>query len=81
MENEDQKIEKKQDSWFKKHVDTVIVLGGILTAVLWMNHTTNSLRTELHENFARIEKDITMIKTVLIMKNIMPCEMAKKSEN
>lgn len=57
--------------WFKKHVDTVIVLGAILSSVLWMNG-----------KFAEIEKDITVIKTVLIMKNIMPVELAKNtSEN
>ena len=54
--------------WFKKHVDTVIVLGAILSSVLWMNG-----------RFAEIEKDITVIKTCLIMKNIMPVELAKNS--
>ncbi len=51
--------------WFKKHTDTVIVLGAILSSVLWMNG-----------KFADLEKDVTIIKTVLIMKNIMPIEMA-----
>lgn len=51
--------------WLKKHVDTVIVLGAILSSVLWMNG-----------KFAEIEKDVTIIKTVLIMKNILPCELA-----
>ncbi len=53
--------------WFKKHVDTVVVLGGILASVLWMNG-----------KFAEVEKDITIIKTVLILKNIMPSELAHK---
>ena len=56
--------------WFKKHVDTVIVLGGILASVLWMNGEFNSLK-----------KDITVIKTVLILKNIMPIELAKEERN
>ena len=47
--------------WFKKHVDTVIVLGGILSAMVWMN-----------QKFSAIEKDMAVIKTVLIMKEIMP---------
>lgn len=54
---------------FKKHVDTVIILTGILASVLWMNG-----------KFNEIEKDITIIKTVLIMKNIMPIELASKTE-
>ncbi len=52
--------------WMKKHVDTVIVLGGILTSVLWMNGKFNQL-----------EKEVAVIKTVLIMKDILPKELAK----
>lgn len=51
--------------WFKKHVDTVVVLGAILGSVLWMNG-----------KFNEIEKDMAVIKTVLIMKDIMPKELA-----
>jgi len=53
--------------WFKKHVDTLIILGAFASSMLWMNGKFNDL-----------EKDIIMIKTVLIMKNIMPNELAKK---
>jgi len=56
--------------WLKKHVDTVIVLGGILGSVLWMNTKFNT-----------IEKEVTVIKTVLILKNIMPQELAKEKNN
>ena len=51
--------------WFKKHVDTVIILGGILSSIIWMN-----------SKFNNIEKDIAVIKTVLIIKNIMPQDLA-----
>jgi outer membrane receptor protein involved in Fe transport len=27
-----------EQNWIKKHVDTVIVLGGIISSLLWMNH-------------------------------------------
>lgn len=53
--------------WLTRHVDTVIVLGGLLSSVLWMNG-----------KFGEIEKDIAVIKAVLIMRNIMPTEMAHK---
>lgn len=49
----------------KKHVDTVIVLAGILTSVLWINH-----------QFTKLHDDIIVIKTVLIMQKIMPAELA-----
>ncbi len=50
----------------KKHVDTVIILGGILGSVLWMNGKFNEL-----------EKEIAIVKTVLIIKGIMPEALAK----
>jgi len=53
---------------FKKHVDTVIILGGILSSVFWMNGKF----AEIDKRFNDIEKDI-----VMIMKNIMPNELAK----
>lgn len=53
----------------KKHVDTVIILGGILTSVLWMNHKFNS-----------IEKDILVMKTVLQFRGIMTNEFAVNTD-
>ena len=55
--------------WFKKHTDTVIIIGAIVSSMLWMNG-----------RFNEIEKDITIIKTVLIMKNILPPELATKEK-
>lgn len=59
--------------WFKKHVDTVVIIGAIVSSMLWMNGRFN----EVDQRFSAMEKDIVMIKTVLIMKNIMPTELAK----
>lgn len=65
METEDND-DKQTMIWIRKHVDTVIVLGAILSSVLWMSG-----------KFAAIEKDIAVMKTVLILKNIMPSDVAK----
>jgi hypothetical protein len=54
--------------WMKKHTDTVIVLGGILASVLWMNSKLNQIETRL-----------TKIETVLILKNIMPPDIIATS--
>lgn len=51
--------------WLKKHADTVIVLGAIIGAALWMNNSIKDL-----------QKDMAIIKTVLIVKEIMPKELA-----
>ena len=53
----------------KKHVDAVVIIGAILSSMLWMNGKFND-----------IEKDVAIIKTVLIMKNVMPAELAQKGE-
>lgn len=63
--------------WIKKHVDTVIVLGGILSAVIWMNGKFSDVHIRLNE----IEKDIAMVKTVLIMQKIMPSELVAVKED
>lgn len=55
--------------WLKKHTDLLIMLSAFASSFLWMNGKFND-----------IEKDIAVIKTVLIMKNIMPCEFAKSKE-
>lgn len=67
----------------KKHVDTVVVLGAILSSVLWMNGKFNSVDHQFAEiekqialTRADFEKEISIIKTVMIMKNIMPSELA-----
>ena len=60
--------------WFKKHTDTVIILTAFATCILWMNGKFN----EVDKRFNDLEKDIVMIKTVLIMQKIMPSELANK---
>jgi len=55
--------------WIKKHVDTVIILTAFGASILWMNG-----------KFNEIEKDLAVVKTVLIMKNIMPVELANVKE-
>ncbi len=57
--------------WFKKHADTIVILGSFALC-FW------TLNEKMNDRFNNLEKDITMIKTVLILKNIMPSELAHK---
>ncbi len=57
----------------KKHVDTVIIVGSICASMLWMNGKFN----EIDKRFSEVEKEIAVMKAVMIMKNIMPVELAK----
>jgi ethanolamine utilization cobalamin adenosyltransferase len=52
--------------WFSIHADTFVILGAFATSILWINGKFNDL-----------EKDIVMIKTIMIVRNIMPSELAK----
>lgn len=56
--------------WFKKHCDTVVILGGIVSCMLWMNG-----------KFNEIEKDMAVIKAVLIIQKILPSELASNHED
>lgn len=51
--------------WIRKHVDTVIVLGGLFTGFLWMSSKFNDM-----------DKRMVRIETILIIKGIMPTELA-----
>lgn len=68
-----EKEEKKSFELLRKHSDTIIVLGGILAAVLWINGEFNSVRSDI----ANVRTDLAVVKTVLQMKNIMPSDLAK----
>ncbi len=53
----------------KKHADAIAVIFTILSCMIWINGKFNSLET-----------DMAIMKTVLIMKNVMPPELAKCKE-
>lgn len=57
--------------WFKKHGDTIIIIGTFALCFWNMNEKMN-------ERFNTLDKDMAIVKTVLIMKGIMPTELAAK---
>ena len=59
--------------WFKKHTDTVIILGAFAASIFWMNGRFN----EVDNRFSKIEQDMAVMKAVLIMRNVMPKELAQ----
>ena len=75
MENKNTDNRENKMEWFKKHADTVMILGGILSTMIWMNGRFN----EIDGRFSNMEKEMAIMKTVLIMKEIMPVEMASNA--
>lgn len=50
--------------FIKKHVDTVVVLGGILASVFWMNRSID----KLGEKIVSLDRRLIVIETVMINK-------------
>ena len=55
--------------WFKNHADTIAILSTF--AFCFWN---------LNEKINQIDKEVAIIKTVMILKNILPYELAKVQE-
>ncbi len=55
--------------WLKQHGDTITILS-VFAFCFWT----------LNEKISVVERDVAIIKTVLIMKNIMPTEVAHNQE-
>lgn len=58
--------------FLKKHADTAFVLSALFSCMLWMNGKFNTIDGQ----FKDLDKEISIVKTVLIMKGIMPSELA-----
>jgi len=76
---------------FKKHYETLTILGGMVVAIvsccIWINGKFTSIDekfTAIDEKFtaanSRIEQRLIRIETVLIMQGVMPKELAAKKE-
>jgi len=55
--------------WFKNHADTIAIISSF--AFCFWN---------LNEKINHIDKEVAIVKTVLILKNILPNELAVKEE-
>lgn len=61
--------------FFKKHVDTISIITAIVVSMIWMNGKFNEVEKEINS----LKTEIAIIKTVMIMKNIMPPELVNKN--
>lgn len=62
--------------WIKKHVDTVIVLTGILGSMVWINGKFEHLQSQVND----VREQVIIMKTVLFMKDIIPKELVANVE-
>jgi hypothetical protein len=62
--------------WFKKHSDSIATISVIFGVFIWLWTQFSNINNK----FTSLEKDIAIIKTVLIMKNILPSELCKEKD-
>lgn len=62
--------------WFKQHADTLVILSSFALCFWNINEKMNDRFNVLNEKIGNIDKDLAVIKTVLVIKNIMPNELA-----
>jgi hypothetical protein len=87
-------VDREEINWFKRHVDTFVILGGILTSFVYMQGSISSMDKRLsllesraseipciNQKLAEIEKKVTKIETILIMQGIMHPNLACTAHN
>ena len=62
------------NDFFKQYSNAIIVLTAVCGSLLWMNSRFN----EIDQRFSNLEREVAIVKTVMIMKNVMPVELAAK---
>jgi|GEM_PF-2085362 len=80
--------QENETNYLGKYGQTIAIICTILSTVcgslIWMNGKFNDIDAkfaivdkEMEIRFANMEKDMAIIKTVLLMKKILPSELAK----
>lgn len=75
----------------KNHADTAMVLGTLFGGLIWINSQFNTVNEKINDKFTiltekisdvekDLSKDLSIIKTVLIIKGIMPPDLIAKHE-
>jgi hypothetical protein len=74
--------------WFSRHSDMAITVSVLLVHFYWMNAKFDRVddkfarvheeHLQIYKSMAAIEKDVSTIKAVMVMKNIMPQELSCK---
>lgn len=71
---------EKTKTLFNEHLQFIVVIIAILGAFVWVRSESRSDYRELSTKIESISKDVNTIKTILIMKNIMPTDLADNGD-
>lgn len=74
-------------NWLKAHADSVAVIAAVAGAVWWMTSQIYSIEKSVDlkidsiaKEVTNIQKEVAIIKTVLIMQDHMPKALATKDQ-
>jgi hypothetical protein len=70
-------------NWFKDNGIGLAIVTLLVGNFYWTDAKFSHIDerfVKMDERFIAIEKDVAIIKTVLLMKNILPVELAKEGE-
>jgi hypothetical protein len=69
-----------QMSWFKKHADAIAIMAVLLGGLKWIDAKMEARFLVIEQRLCSLEKDVAQIKTVLIIRGMMPESMAVAKE-
>jgi len=67
---------QEKTSLIKQYAETITICMTIITSLLTSTFWINGKFNEVDKKFYEMHEQITVIKTVLIMKNILPTELS-----
>ncbi len=73
----------EQRSWLKDNGVGIAIITLLVGNFYWTDAKFTHVEEKfdkMNERFVALERDVAIIKTVMLMKNIMPPELAKKEE-
>lgn len=77
--------------WLKQNVDSIFVLATVVSAVIWITMQMSGIKEDLSnviihkeqvldKRMYSIERDVAIIKTILISKDILPSNLTIKEK-
>lgn len=61
--------------WIRKHADSVAVIGSVVVATAVILTSIHSVRIDLQKDIAKLDKEVAVMKAVMIMKGVMPHDL------
>jgi hypothetical protein len=57
--------------WIKKHVDTVLIMGSVVAASMWMSSSVSDLRMDMSNRFHEVDLRLGRIENVIVLKGLV----------